>query len=210
METADFVLWAVRQHPSGSRAVGEHAAVRVLVALCTYANERAEAWPSLATLAYDVDMPVRTVRAALDVLRDSGLIAPAESPRVGRVTRWRIAATSRDIPHGRDAATPRGTSRGTLQGTSRGTLRDIPHRREGNGTEEKGALAPARTCTRHPDWNHGERCRRCGEDRLAAEAYEAGRRPATMSEAAAPCITGHSFDPVSGYCARCEVRDDAA
>lgn len=132
METVDLMLWANRQHPRGTRAVGESTAVRVLVALCAYANQRGEAWPSVATLAADVDLPARTVRGALDVLRDDGLIEAVESPRPGRVTRWRIAATSRDIPHGGAAATSRATSRGTS--------RDIPRQ-----DEEKTGLTTSRS-----------------------------------------------------------------
>lgn len=77
--------------------------------------------------------------------------------------------------------------------------------------ENKEEAPPTRTCNRHTTWDHAEPCAACRRDRVAAEAATAARRPATMSEAPSDCPSGqHQFDPISGYCARCEVRADRA
>ncbi|WP_274645474.1 hypothetical protein [Microbacterium sp. C7(2022)] len=68
----------------------------------------------------------------------------------------------------------------------------------------------ARTCPVHPNWDHDDPCRRCGNDRRAFEAHAIERRPATMSEPTTPCTDGHAFVATSGYCGRCGVRDDRA
>lgn len=77
--------------------------------------------------------------------------------------------------------------------------------------ENKEEAPPTRTCNRHTTWDHAEPCAACRRDRVAAEAITAARRPATMSEAPPDCPSGqHQFGPISGYCARCEVRADRA
>lgn len=87
----DLVMWALQQHPTGTKQIGGHAIGRALVALSTFANSDAIAWPSVGTLAGLIGgMTERDVRNALDALQQQAVIEPESPPRPGRVTRWRL------------------------------------------------------------------------------------------------------------------------
>ena len=70
-----------------------------------------------------------------------------------------------------------------------------------SSNEEGGA--PPRQCKKHPHWDHDERCRACGKDRTAYEAWEAAQaskpRPAKPHE--------HRWLP-DGTCNTCEARKE--
>lgn len=78
------------------------------------------------------------------------------------------------------------------------TLSD-PQRR---GEEKEEGGPPSRFCSKHPKGTNGVPCGACREARLAAEAW---RPPKTPKRAHV-----HQFDPVSGYCTGCELREDHA
>ncbi len=60
--------------------IGDARAKSVLLALCLYADHRAVAWPSVATLAADTEQSENTVRGRLRYLEDIGVVA--------RLPRW--------------------------------------------------------------------------------------------------------------------------
>lgn len=60
--------------------IGDARAKSVLLALCLYADHRAIAWPSIATLAADTEQSENTIRSRLKYLDEIGVIA--------RLPRW--------------------------------------------------------------------------------------------------------------------------
>ncbi|MGF6822418.1 hypothetical protein M2317_001322 [Microbacterium sp. ZKA21] len=86
-------------------------------------------------------------------------------------------------------------------------VRSVPPKEEEEREEETRASAPARTCLRHPNWEHSEPCRACAVDRRAAEATRTRRAPTTMSPRVIDCGPGkHRWLP-NGTCNFCESRD---
>jgi hypothetical protein len=55
------------------RSLGEHA-LRLLIALCAFANKLGQCWPSLATISTSANVDRRRVPAALAKLEKMGLI----------------------------------------------------------------------------------------------------------------------------------------
>lgn len=130
-----------------------------------------------------------TPAAPVDNSEETGQTAPAVDPRAGVIRAERRG----DPPRRGGAPSPR------------------PRRNE-EKKEERRASAPARTCTRHPDWNHTEPCRQCGDDRRASETFAVSRRPATMSEQRGDCPPGQHRLLADGTCMLCTYRpgDEAA
>lgn len=84
---------------------------------------------------------------------------------------------------------------------------NAPPKEEEEEEEETRASAPARSCRRHPNWEHSEPCRACASDRRAAETASLGRRPTTMSERLIDCGVGNHDRLPDGTCKLCENRD---
>lgn len=171
----------------------------------------------------------RAVRNAVHALTDLGLISATRKAAPGRAAHYALLDGAGSPLHpdgGRspssiqvatdasgDAERPVNNSqRGTLSGrnggrsvVSTGDAERTPKEEE-EEKEETRASAPARTCLRHPNWDHSERCRACGEDRRRAEAAVAARRPSTMSERRGTCPPDKHRMLEDGTCMLCEYR----
>lgn len=98
----EWTAWALQARVPrglGSRRIGTMGAKLLLVALCQYANDRGEAWPSATRLADDLGISRSEVRDGFTILANAGLIKRAdESVQPGRITRWIILADLAGIP----------------------------------------------------------------------------------------------------------------
>jgi hypothetical protein len=119
-EVLDLIRWALGAQLPSTRAIGQHATGRVLVALATYANPEGIAWPSTYTLESDLSgLNRRDIRNALEALEQAGLIANVG--RVGRSIRWRLSAGyPADVPQLEWAGESAGEWAGEWAGESAG------------------------------------------------------------------------------------------
>ena len=159
------------------------------------------------------------VKRAVTYLTRHGILSVASKGAPGRNTRYllldgeggplRPATGAAQRPVNNSEQGPLSDGTGAAQRPEQGTLSG-PLRRKEEKEEETRASAPTRSCTRHTSWEHAERCRACGEDRRAAEALTAARRPATMSEVRGDCGTGRHRMLPDGTCMLCTYREAAA
>jgi len=201
----ELTRWALSAPVAGSRQVGAWASKCVLIALCQYANQSLEAWPSAESIAADVGMTRRDARNAFDALEGSHLIA--RSPRQsGRSTRWMILADLAGYPATDLAGEVAGNLAGEVAGNLAGEVAGYPAtkgREENKKGRENDAPFLSPYCTRHPNGTDNP-CLGCKRAREAFHALEAPKPGYTP-----PSACQHSYEP-SGYCAHCGAREDAA
>jgi len=195
-----------------------HAPARLLVFMALKAMDTDAAPACFAgrnTLTEAMGLPAddygyRSLRRTLSQLREAGLISLVSTAAPGRAARYCLhldgerRGTLND-PRTEDAQRPpsevnggRSRPNGGRSATGTGDAQR-PQEEEEEYWEE--GSPPSRFCPSHPNGT-STACGACGDARRAAEAWRAPRRPAP------PHI--HRFDPVSGYCAGCSIREDAA
>lgn len=72
---------AALEHLPADRRVAAHVARTVVAKLGDNANDDGEAWPSIATIAYETELGERTVQRSLAALESVGVICRRERPR---------------------------------------------------------------------------------------------------------------------------------
>jgi len=100
----------------------------VYMALCQYANEASQAWPSISTLAKQLDAAPNTIRKALGKLEDAGLISVTERPRdtehkVAQTNVYTLLKVDKDVGTSPDAV-PHDMKHGVLHDVKGGTSPD--------------------------------------------------------------------------------------
>ncbi|RKN66399.1 hypothetical protein D7252_01495 [Microbacterium sp. CGR2] len=222
---------------AAARAGTDHAPTRVLVFMALVALD-ADPEPSYfggrIALAESLGAPsttsgFRAVDRAMATLSKLGLTAVASKGAPGRHTRYLLrdgtgSPLSADTPR-----SPSGVARTdhadrvvnnsehtTVSGrTHHGELSEhttvsVDLRKREEKEEETRASAPARTCRRHPSWEHSEPCRACAIDRRAAESQTLAQTRGTMSERRTDCGNGKHRRFPDGTCMLCEDRDPLA
>lgn len=224
-------------YAAAGRAGVDHAPTRVLVFMALVALD-ADPEPSYfggrEALAESLGAPAttsgfRAVDRVMSALSRVGLTVVAQKGAPGRHTRYLLrdgngsplAANTPRSPSGdsnshhahrvvsnSDHTTVNGrTHHGEL---SEHTTVTVDLRRREEKEEETRASAPARSCTRHPTWEHNSPCRACAADRRAAETQAASRRPATMSPDVQDCGSGNHRMLADNTCMLCTYRDPLA
>lgn len=90
--------------------------LRVLIALCTFANAEGECWPSISTLEKETDLSRQKVSWAIKKLVAAGVVTKLPGKR-GSITRYRINFDDEVSPLGGTAGVPiRGDTRRTEKG----------------------------------------------------------------------------------------------
>ncbi|MCR2784073.1 MULTISPECIES: helix-turn-helix domain-containing protein [unclassified Microbacterium] len=212
----ELTRWALSATVSGNRQVGAWASKCVLIALCQYANQDLEAWPSADSIAADVGMTRRDARNALDALEHNRLIERA-SRQVGRSTRWVILADLAGYPAtkpaGDVAGNLAGDVAGNLAGDVAGFVAGYPATKGKEENKKGGAsdLTPLSPyCAIHP-LGTDQPCRPCGEARKRAMANTARQPAAVFMRTVQPgvhCAPGTHRTVADGTCIDCDIRAD--
>ncbi|WP_369045155.1 helix-turn-helix domain-containing protein [Sinomonas sp. P10A9] len=186
MELDQWIRWALAADLPSSRAIGQHAVGRVLVALAVYANRDGIAWPSTYTLADDVSgLSRRDVRNALEALEASGVISKAG--KAGRATRWHLNSTDEQAgnPADRQAGEWAGEQAGNQAGEQAGEWAGgsagypAPNRTEEKRSRRRSAIAdednPARANRNAVPFSSEASAPRCQSDASASTGGWGGR-----------------------------------
>lgn len=200
----------------------DHAPTRLLVAMAVTAKDSDQSpayWggrdAQAAALGNRGSAGHRAVTRALRALSEAGLIetvgaAPGRPARYllldGRGHALQALAgdegrsPSYDAPT-KDAHRPTNEGRSAPNEGRSGAPTKDAYRPAQEKEEDKEEALPSRFCDRHPNGTSAP-CGPCGEARKRAEAWTPPKRPLRPHT--------HRFDPVSGYCDGCELREDAA
>lgn len=152
MNPNDFVWWALRQAPAGTRQTGVATAKLVLIALALHASSDGIAYPGQDTIAEETGLDRRTVRNSLALLDDQGFIKKVGS--AGRAIKYQLQANESypqlaGYPANPELFEMAGAMAGQLAGASAGASAGYPaaNRTEQNRTPPtpKRSNAPDRS-----------------------------------------------------------------
>lgn len=152
MNPNDFVWWALRQAPAGTRQTGVATAKLVLIALALHASSDGIAYPGQDTIAEEAGLDRRTVRNSLALLDDQGFIKKVGA--AGRAIKYQLQANEgypqlAGYPANTELFEMAGQLAGTMAGQLAGTSAGYPatNRTEQNRTPPtpKRAKAPDRS-----------------------------------------------------------------
>lgn len=217
---------ALAAYDVANRACLGHAPTRVYVYMATVASDT-DPSPTFfggrdaLTNALGVGSNAngyRAVERAVEALRKATVVEHLAKGAPGRNARYSLRdETGRPLtPNTRRSASPvDGTpdAERPVNNSEHPTLSDgtpDAERREHptlsvtqkEGKELREGEPPSRFCSKHPHGTGGAPCGACRDARLAADSW---RPPKTPKR---PHV--HEWDPVSGYCTGCELREDHA
>lgn len=137
----------------------------------------------------------QTTNAEIEAKREAG--------KKGAAKRWRASINAEAMAPA--MGNPMRSDGGTLAKTETETetKTDTEKPPSSSNDSEGGAASPPKTCKKHSHWDHDERCRACGVDRRAFEAWE-------QAEASKPKpVRPHEHRWLGdGTCNTCDARKD--